>query len=174
MGYTRSALAGFGWQTALKLATNIIAVAKLAVLARLLSPADFGVFSLVTIALGLTESFTQTGVNVTILQSPKPTSFFINSAWVIAIIRGLVIALIMVLLGQGMASYFDFAQLGILVAVAALVPLIKGWINPSIIGLQKDLKFSADTFYRFSLVVVDALASVTIVFWTGSVLGWRS
>lgn len=172
MGYTRSAVAGFSWQTILKLLTNGIAVVKLATLARLLSPEDFGVFSLVVIALGLTESFTQTGVNVTILQSSKPTSFFVNSAWVIAIVRGLIIALVMIGLGQGMQYFFHQPNLWFLVALAALIPLIKGFINPAIVSLQKELKFSADTLYRFSLIVVDAVASVIAVWYLRSVTGW--
>ena len=86
MGYTKNAISGFSWQTLLKLIQNGLSVIKIFVLARLLSPNDFGMFSLITIALGLVEAFTETGINFTILQSKKSVRYFLDTAWVIAII----------------------------------------------------------------------------------------
>ena len=66
VGYTKKAISGFSWQTVLKLLQSGLTVLKVSILARLLSPEDFGMFSLITIALGIVEAFTETGVNFTI------------------------------------------------------------------------------------------------------------
>lgn len=172
MGYTKSALSGFSGQTFIKIAGNALVLVKMAVLARLLTPSDFGLFSLVVIALGLTEAFTQTGVNTTIIQSKHPVSYFINTAWVIAVVRGFAIGGIMLVLGGVMTEYYQQPQLFPLILAAASVPVIKGFINPAIIGLHKDLHFLSDSVYRFSLVVVENLAIIGLVFLFHSIFAW--
>ncbi len=162
MGYTNAAISGFSWQTVLKVATAGITLAKIAVLARLLTPDQFGQFSLVSIALGLSEAVTETGINVTILQSKHSIEYFVNTAWVVAICRGLLIGCLMVLLGIGMSEYYADSTLALLVAVAALIPVIKGFINPAIIHLRKELRFFADSSFRFSLIVVDAVLAIIL------------
>ncbi|PIR59127.1 MAG: hypothetical protein COU69_01920 [Candidatus Pacebacteria bacterium CG10_big_fil_rev_8_21_14_0_10_56_10] len=168
MGYTKSAVAGFSWQTLLKLVMAGVALVKVSILARLLTPLDFGLFSLTTIALGITEATTQTGVNLTIVQSRQSVRYFLDSAWVIAIIRGFVIGALMIVLGLGMARLFDEPDLVGLVGLASLVPVIKGFINPTIISLQKNLRFFHDSLFRASLPVAELLIVVPLA------LAWRS
>jgi O-antigen/teichoic acid export membrane protein len=169
MGYTKNALAGFSWQTILRGVIAVTTLTKIFFLARLLDPAAFGLFSLITIALGISESTTQTGVNITILQSRRSMQYFVDTAWVIAIIRGLIIGSIMLLLGAVMSGFYDQEELLLLIGLASLVPVIKGFINPSIVMMQKQLKFFADSSYRFSLVAVDAVLAIALAFFLKSV-----
>jgi len=169
MDYSKSALAGFSWQTLYKGLLVLVALAKISILARLLGPAAFGLFSLTAIAIGLTESLTQTGVNITILQSQRPVRYFLDSAWVIAIVRGFVIGSLMLVLGLFMQNYYQEPQLLALIAVAALVPVIKGFINPYIVTLHKELRFFHDSLYRFSVVFFESVVAVMLGFLTHSV-----
>lgn len=172
MSYKQAALSGFGWQTILKFLSKGLVLIKIMILSRLLEPTDFGLFSLVTIALGLTESFTQTGVNITMLQSKHSIEYFLDTAWVIAIIRGLIISIMMVVLGRGLSTYFGQPELFFLISLASLVPLIKGFINPAIISVYKELSFFADTAYRFSLVLAETLFTIMLVFLQPDVMFW--
>jgi O-antigen/teichoic acid export membrane protein len=169
MNYARQALTGFSWQTLYKGLLMLVALAKISILARLLDPQAFGLFSLTLIALGITESLTQTGVNITILQSQRPVRYFLDSAWVVSILRGFLIGTIMLLLGLFMQDYYQEPQLLALITVTALVPVIKGFINPYIVILHKDLRFFQDSLYRFSLVFVESLVAVGLGILTHSV-----
>lgn len=160
MGYTKHAIAGFSWQTILKLATSVMTLIKISILARLLSPTDFGLFSLTAVALGVTESLTQTGINLTIIQAKESIRYFIDTAWVIAIVRGFVIGCIMVLVGWAISQWYQEPDLVLLIGIAALVPIIKGFINPAIISLHKEMHFFHDSLYRFSLSLVEALIAI--------------
>lgn len=168
VGYTKNAISGFSWQTILKVLQSALVVLKISILARLLSPTDFGTFSLITIALGIVEAFTQTGVNFTILQSKRSITYFVDTAWVIAIIRGFIIGIFMVLLGLGMGVFYTMPDLPFYIAIAALVPIIKGFINPSIISLHKNLEFFKDSGYRLSLTVVDVILAILLGLWMRS------
>ncbi len=169
MGYTRNTLSGFTWHSALIVATTGVTALKLIVLARLLTPHDFGLFSLIAIALGLTEAFTQTGINTTIIQSKESINYFLNTAWVISIVRGLLIAILVSLLGVGMAAFYNEPSLQFWIAVAAVIPVIKGFINPAIISFYKNLQFFRDSSYRFSLVFVEAVITSAVAYFTQSV-----
>ncbi len=168
MGYTKSAITGFGWNSAFKIATTILSGIKIIILARILSPNDFGLFSLVTIALGITEAATQTGINITLIQTERSVKYFLDTAWVIAIVRGLIIAIVMGILGIVLKTFYHEQLLLPLVTLAAFVPLIKGFINPSIVNLQKELNFFADSLYRISLVLVETIVAI------GLALSFRS
>ncbi len=160
MGYTTKAISGFSWHSFSKLFATGLTALKIIILARLLSPADFGLFSLATIALGLTEAATETGINITLIQTKRSLSYYLDTAWVIAIIRGFAIAIIMGFAGLIMRSYYQESQLLPLVTLAAFVPLIKGFINPSIVTMQKELSFLHDSIYRISLVVIETTTAI--------------
>ncbi len=160
MGYTKNTVSGFSWQTLLKFATTGITLGKIMIIARILSPQDFGLFALIAIALGLAESTTQTGVNVTILQSKRSVGYFLDTAWVIAITRGLIIGIIMVIMGFAMSSYYGEPRLSVLISIAALIPIIKGFINPSIISFHTNLEFFKDSAYRLSLLIVELVLAI--------------
>lgn len=169
MGYSKNLMSGFSWQTVLKFISAGITVVKLFILARILGPADFGLFSLGMITLGMTEATTETGVNFTIINSKHSVKYYLDTAWVIAILRGAMIGILMILLGWGLSLYFQDQNLLWLVAILSLVPVVKGFINPSIVTLQKELKFFADSSYRLSLAVGEAVLTVLLVWLTKSV-----
>ncbi len=156
MGYIRDAVRGFSWQTALKIGMAVITLLKISVLARLLTPVDFGIFSLVMIVLGLSEATTQTGINITMLQSEKEPHYFLDTAWVIAIIRGIVIGAVMIAIGYGFGIFFKQPELFQLISLTACVPIIKGFINPAIIILRRELQFFRESVYFFSLAIMEA------------------
>lgn len=169
MGYTKQAVSGFSWQSILLVVTVGITTLKLMVLARLLDQADFGIFSLVALVLGLSEAITQTGINVTILQSKQSISYFLDTAWVIAIARGFLIAGLMLALGVGMSMWYQEPTLFYWVAYASVVPIIKGFINPAIVTFHKEMQFFKDTLYRLSLILVESLAIIGIALISPSV-----
>jgi O-antigen/teichoic acid export membrane protein len=168
MGYTHKALQGFGWNSLVKGLSLPTTALKIFMLARLLSPQDFGLFSLVAIGLGIMESLTETGVNTTIIQSSKSIQYFLDTAWVIAIIRGLVISILMLIAGLFMQNFYHEPQLLPLLAVAAFIPLIKGFINPAIVSFYKSMHFFRDSLYQYSLIAIDAAAAIFFAFFIHS------
>jgi len=153
-------ISAFSWQSLQKVFVAGLSFGKIFILARLLSPDDFGLFSLTMIALGITESFTQTGINTTIVQSKKSVKYFIDTAWVVAIIRGFLIGSLMIAMGFFMGNYYGEEELFSIIAVTALVPVIKGFINPAIVKWQKHFEFHKDSLYRASLLMIEVLAQI--------------
>ncbi len=162
MGYKQKAISGFSWQTILKITTNGLVFVKIFFLARILNPDDFGLFSITAIVLGISEALTQTGINTTIIQAKQKVSYFLNTAWVIAILRGFAIAILMLLMGLIVSKSFHNPNLIYLIALSSLIPIIKGFINPAIVSLQKEMEFNKDSFYQISLVVIESILAVVL------------
>lgn len=166
----KNTISGVSWQTVLRFSTVAITLVKTMFIARILSPNDFGLFALIAITLGLAEATTETGVNLTIIQSKRSIKYFIDSAWVIAIIRGFIIGILMLLMGVLMSRFYNEHSLRFLIAVAALVPIIKGFINPSIVLFHKNLQFFKDSFFRFAVILFETAATIVLAFLFKSVV----
>ncbi len=70
-----------------------------------------------------------------------------------------------------MGGYYEEPCLPMLIGLAALVPVIKGAINPSIVLMQKNLTFFKESIYRFALVLVEAVLAVILAIALNSVVG---
>src|SRR3972149_7871504 len=91
MGYFRDTLNGIGWMGALRGVTRGLALVKTAILARVLLPAQFGIYGIATLVLGLLEMMTETGINIFLIQEKKKVDDYVDSAWAVSIIRGILI-----------------------------------------------------------------------------------
>lgn len=170
MGYKKDAIKGISWIGFLSFATKAVGFLEAIILARILIPSQFGAYGVALLALGLLEVITQSGVNIFLIQE-KEIDDYINSAWIVSIVRGVLIMSILFFLAPVISNFFHSPESLHLLLLISLVPLIRGFINPSIVKLQKELKFGRDFFYRFTVLVVDTLISVVATFITKSPIG---
>ncbi len=169
MGYTRVAIKGISWMSVFRIVTRALSLLKIAVLARVLTPSQFGVFGIASLVLAFLEILTETGINIILIQAKKEIEEYIDSAWVVSIIRGIIICLVIVISSPIVALFFRTPEaLGILLLIS-LVPLIKGFINPAEVKFQKELGFMYEFWFRTTLFFVDALATVFFAIVTHSV-----
>lgn len=169
MGYFRDAAHGISWSGGLRVSIRLISVLRIAILARLLTPSEFGLFGIATITLALLEVFLETGVNVFLIQEKSDIRKYIDSAWVVSILRGATMFLILLLLSPVIASFFkNNAAIGVLIVIA-FVPLLRGFINPSIIFFQKEIQFHKEFAYRVILFAIDTLFTIFLALVTHSV-----
>jgi O-antigen/teichoic acid export membrane protein len=169
MGYTRSAIKGISWMSGFRMTNRIMVFLKIAILARLLTPSEFGIFGIASLLLAFLEILTESGINVVLIQKQDEIGKYIDSAWIISILRGIFIFLIILVSAPFVASFFNSpASLGIILLIS-ISPLIKGFINPAEIKFQKELKFNYEFWFRTSLYFADAFVSIVVALITHSV-----
>lgn len=160
MGYSKSTIKGISWLGILRIFSRIISIARTSILARILTPAQFGSFSIVSIVLAFTEMITETGVNVFLLQEKVNISKYINTAWVVSIARGTLISLIIVFAAPLISNFFSNSNTFHLLLLASLVPFLRGFINPRVVIFQKELQFHKEFTFRGTLFLVESASSV--------------
>lgn len=142
--------------------TRGMTVVKTIVLARILTPSQFGVYGIAVLVLGLLEILTETGINIVLIQEEGKTDEYISTAWVVSILRGTLISLTILIFAPFIASFFNTPNALNLIQFAALIPFIRGFINPSIVKFQKELKFNKEFWFRSFVFLVDTSFAITL------------
>ncbi len=163
MGYLKTAVVGASWIGALKVFSRSSSILRTLVIARILSPSQFGVFGIAVLMLSLIETLTETGINVVLVQKKEKIDEYISTAWIISIGRGLIIFLAIFISAGFVSSFFKSEEAKNLLVLISFVPLIRGFINPSVAKFQKELNFKKEFFYRISVVIVETLISLVLV-----------
>ena len=170
MGFLKETIKGISWMGSLRIFSRLLTLLKTAILARLLVPAQFGVFGIVTLTIALFEILTETGINTVLIQEDKNIKPLVNTAWVISIFRGILISFLVCLGALPLANFFSSPQAINFLFLASLVPLIRGFINPSIVKFQKNLEFRKEFNLRLAILLIESLTAIVGALWTRSIV----
>jgi len=171
MGYLKTAAVGVSWLAVLRFIIRGLTFIRLFFLARLLTPAQFGTFGVASLILALIEVLTETGVNIVLVQEKRENILkYLSTAWVVSIVRGLVIGAIVFLGSWLVTGFFNNPDALHLLWLIALVPIARGFINPASVLYQKDLQFSKEVKFRGTVVILGTISTLCIAFMTRSPL----
>jgi O-antigen/teichoic acid export membrane protein len=161
-GYLKDTIKGISWMSALEVLVKAVAVGKIAILARILTPSQFGHYGIALLVLGFLEVLTETGINVFLIQQKDNAEDYLDSAWVVSIIRGSLIAILIIVLAPFILSFFNAPGSSNLLYLVAAVAFIRGFINPMEVFFQKKLEFMKVFMFQGGLYLVDAAVAVGI------------
>lgn len=163
MGYTKEVIKGISWMGALRFVTRVISFLRTAIIARILTPSQFGVFSIVSIIYSIADILTETGINIFLIQKQENLDEYIDTAWFVSIVRGGGIALIILAFIPVTDHLYGLGDIATLLKYISIVPAIRGFINPSVAKFLKELHFHKEFFYRTSIFFVESAGSVLFV-----------
>lgn len=149
------------WAGGLRGVVRSLTIVKTLILARILTPTQFGIFGIAGLVLGLLETISETGVNVILIQEKKNIGHYINTGWVVSIIRGLLISLAIVVFSPFLITFFKSPESLPSLYLISLIPLIRGFINPAVVTFQKNLEFNKEFKFRSVLIFFEVLATVS-------------
>src|SRR5581483_6552684 len=113
----------------------------------------------------------ETGVNVFLIQEKSDVKKYIDSAWIVSIFRGIIMSVLLLGSAPLVSSFFKSpTSLGVLIVIG-LVPFLRGFINPSIVFFQKDIKFHKQFWYQVILFLIDTSVTIPVTIITHSVYG---
>lgn len=162
MGFFKNTVIGISWVGGLRVSTRLVTFVRIIILARLLTPIQFGAFGVASLILAFLETITETGINVFLIQEKKDIKYYINDAWAVSILRGIIISLVIICLSPFIANFFNSPDSQKLLLLISLVPFLRGFINPAIIKFQKNLSFDKDFYLNFSIFTFDSLVSIVL------------
>lgn len=156
-------VAGFGAMQAIRLAGNLI-------LARLLFPEAFGLMALVAVLMFGLAMLSDLGISPAIQGSKRGDDpDFLDTAWTLNLIRGVVLFLAACALAWPMARFYDAPQLAQLIPVAAIGLLIHAVEPTRIETAERHLMLGRVTALELAAQAVALVAMVALALATGSV-----
>lgn len=134
---------------AMRWTDRLIGIVSTLILARLLTPEDFGIIAMASLAVTLADVLLDLGVNVVLIQNNQATQAHYDTAWTLRLLQASTATLILVLAAPLAAGYFQDARVQPVLQVLAFSLLIAGGENIGIVALQKHMRFGAEFRFLF-------------------------
>ena len=153
-GQAKRIATGAGWLYAYRWGERLLDLVSIVVLARLLSPEDFGLVAIAASIVAIVEGLSDFDVNKALIrirgdalagdpagpvagQSDTDRSLY-DTAWTLSALRGLLSALLM----MAIAALLTDSRIAAVLFALAWSPLLKGLSNPRFVTFERDLVYS--------------------------------
>ncbi|EED33959.1 polysaccharide biosynthesis protein [gamma proteobacterium NOR5-3] len=154
----------------IKAVQRSLGLVTLLILARLLTPEDFGLVALVSIVVHFFDIMSSAGGEQYIIQKPSVTPDELNTAWTIDLLMKAALWVVLMLLASPLAVFFERPELATGLWLASSVLLVNACANPGLFLLKRSLHYQGifwlSVVQRFTtFVVVIILAYQWQSFW---------
>lgn len=157
----RSLKAGL-WLGSYRFYARFINLLKTPVLTRIFLPAELGVFGIVSIALNLLETFSETGIEQALIHQKKISKTMISTAWFINLVRSILVSLLLYLTAPLFAYYFKTPQAETMIQVISVTPILRSLRNPSMIFAKRNLQFGRETLMLVAGSTTEVIVTLVI------------
>ncbi|KEJ89263.1 polysaccharide biosynthesis protein [Sulfitobacter donghicola DSW-25 = KCTC 12864 = JCM 14565] len=157
-------LLGYGGSQGLRLASNLI-------LTRILFPEAFGLMALISLVTVGLMLFSDVGIAPSIAQSKRGDDpDFLNTAWSIQVMRGVILWLIASALALPLAGFYNAPELATYLPIAALTLLITGFNPTRIETAHRHLLMGRLTILDLTSQLIGIVVMVVLAWWLQSVI----
>ena len=150
-----------------RLVARCIDLVTLLVLARLLSPADFGLVAIAMSVIMITEAVLELPLWQALVRLPM-TRPHLDTAFTLGLLRSLVVVLILFAIAWPAARIYGEDRLIPLICALAFAPASRSLGSAGMIEYAKNLDFSREFVLEFTGKIVAFIISVSLAWWTRS------
>jgi lipopolysaccharide exporter len=159
----RAMKSGVLWSNASFVATRAVSTVSLLVLARLLTPSEFGLVAAITVYLALMELMSDLGMKATVVyEQEEGHTHRVQNAFTVNLLLSAAVSVLGVLLAPLIADFFRVGDETWLFRLAALNPLLRGLGNIHDSLLLRGMRFRARALPELVLAAVRGIVSVTL------------
>lgn len=161
-------LLGTAWLSSARVLILLIGLVSNAFLARLLSPADFGLINFAMQSVFLVSALSDLRFGAALIQKKDPSEADLNTAWTLNVVRGLLLSSVLALLSGPLSLWAREPDAKPIMLALALVPLIEGLRNPRFILYEKRLDYRAEFVTQVGARLISLAISVVLAYYTRS------
>lgn len=156
---------GSAWMVGLRWAMRGLGLLSTFIVARLLSPADFGLVAMAMLVVGLVEVFGQAGQQLALIRIPDPARADYDAAWTLGILVGIAVALLLWAISPLAALYFHEPRAAWLVRLLALRPLLTSLDNIGVVAFRKEFRFGREFAFQLAQKLAAILVTLAAALW---------
>ncbi len=173
--YKRSIKGGY-WVIATRAVTFILGFFKFVIVFNFLYKENLELILFANLLMGLLVTFSESGFDAALIQKKESIKNYLDTAWVIGILRGILLFIIMFFVAPVFASIKakpeDVSLAISVIRVMAACFLIRAFQNIGIVYFQKELQFYKTFWLKIAVTLADIVLSVTLVLIYRSVWGY--
>jgi O-antigen/teichoic acid export membrane protein len=152
------------WLFTLRFVSRGLGFFRTIILARLLTPADFGLIGIAMTVIVTLDFLSQTGFQTALIQKKDCSRAHMDTAWTLLVVRGTVLFFIVIFISPFVAKFFNTPNIDLVIKVIAISVIFSGFRNIGIISFYKDLRY--DRHFKFEIcgALIDLVISVGLAF----------
>jgi O-antigen/teichoic acid export membrane protein len=162
-----SLVSGIVWTAALRWPAHVISWAATAFAARILTPGDYGIVSMATIAIGLARMVEDFGMDAVFVQDRTITGTAQARLAGLVVGTGIALCLLFVALAHPIAAFFREPAVAPVIMLLSLLCVFDGLQVVARAGLQREMKFARLAWAQFIQMAVTQASLVG-----AALLGW--
>jgi O-antigen/teichoic acid export membrane protein len=145
---------------------KIVSLGTTLIMARLLSPADYGLMAIAMVVIGFVGFFNEVGIGSAIVQKPKLSTTEVNGCFAIALMASATLSLLTFLLSGVMARFFGNPRLEPMIAVLSVAFILGAFGTVPLAFLRKELHFKAIAGITILAIIIQSVVCL-ILAWRG-------
>lgn len=149
------------WVFSLRITQQLFNFVRLVILARILSPNDFGLMGIALLTMATLDTFSQTGFQQALIQKKEDIKPYLDSAWTVLILRGFILFAILFFIAPYAATFFNAPEAKPIIQVIGLAVLFQAFTNIGVIYFQKELEFNKQFIYQISGILADFVVAIS-------------
>jgi lipopolysaccharide exporter len=153
---------GAGLMVAMRWAMRVLGIVNVGILARILTPEDFGLIAMSMVVAGLIEGFLNAGLDRAVLQRGHGTPDFYDTAWTIRLCQILLIAAAIAAVAGPAARYYDEPRVEMILWIISLATAIGAFESLGIVLLRQQLRFKREAAFQVCAQLIGVLATIAL------------
>jgi lipopolysaccharide exporter len=150
------------WQSLQMGGVKAVFMIRLLVLARLLTPSDFGLVAIAVTALNFLLNVTNFGMIPALVQANKPDESSYDVAWTINFTRSFIVSVLIFAAAPIVAGIFAEPRAIPIIQILALNPIIESMTSIKVAALNRNLRFRPLAILKIVEALVNAVLAISL------------
>ncbi|MGR5145013.1 oligosaccharide flippase family protein [Photobacterium alginatilyticum] len=160
--YSRALISGAKWAMIATWYNRILGLVSTLILARLLTPADFGIVAISSFFIYLFLAFTSVGTNRIVILEDEISEESLNSIWSLNLVLRIACACLLFLSAPWIAVYTNEERVELVIQVVAVIPFLMAFRNIGLEVYEKQLNFKTTTVISIAAKTIGTVCSIAI------------
>lgn len=156
---------GFLWNTIHQAFTIGLNFFALMVLARKLTPEDYGLYAILMIFIGISERVSDSGMGGYLVKKQNATEIYYDTLFVFNMAVSLLLYLILYLLAPTLGSFYDNPNVSTALRVLSVVVVVHAFAVTQNTRLLKEMKFKTLAIIGIISSIVGIIVAVCAAYW---------
>lgn len=157
-------LSGVFWQTLEKIGNSCIRFVVSIILARLLSPEEFGVVVIMLIFIELSNTLVDSGFNTALIQKKDIDQTDFCSVFYLNIAIALILFIALCISAQAISDYFKIPELPLYLRVFSVIIVIRSFSFVQQAILQKEMLFYLSFRITFAALIIGGVTGIMMAY----------
>jgi len=158
-------LHGMAWNAVGNMSGKVINFLITIVLARLLSPSDFGLMAMLAIFIGISEVFVDSGITSALVRKPDIKEEDYSTAFYYNIIIGVVCYLVLFLIAPLIAGFYNKPILSSLLRVQSICILVQALMLVQNTRLIRKMDFKRTSIIQLTTNILSGIVAIVAAFY---------